>query len=967
MLFRSPGVKTIRSSSEENNMRLRAEFEPGVNLNEAASDVREAVNRVQRDLPDEVDRIVVLKADADASPIIQLSAATTQLTQQELAERLEKDIIPELVSIDGIAEVRTEGQRNSVLRVLLDPAKLAGYRMNVSDVIMALRTARFDVPAGSYKSLDQELLVRAHASVINPTMVEMLHVRDNIRLSDVGSVQFAPETLESFTLLNGQLVVGLEIIRQAGTNTISIASEVARRINKINQRARDFELTIVSDDSVYIRGALQEVLVSLLASVSIVLILIWMFLGNWRAVLIPAVTMPVSSIGTLVAVWLCGFSINLLTLLSLVLASGLIVDDVIVVLENIQRFRSRGIKPLAAAVMGSRQVYFAVISTTITLVSVFIPIAFLPGEAGRMFQEFGLVLSISVVISSFVALTLCPMMASHLLTDLNTQPNYFRELFNKAGLILSQFYINSLRNLLKIPVFTLLISISLALVGMFLFFGLDEELIPTEDRGALVIMLTGPDGASLAYADKQVQKVEEILAPYRDSGLITNVYTIVGRWDRNRSYTKAILADWSERSTSQMELASKLKKDLSIITGSQVRVRQPSSLQMRGSGTGIQIALLGTDYDRMYSFALELSQHLERVIPEVSDVRIQYQNSQPELAYNIDREKAQDLGVSMDIIAQTLKVMVDEYDFLDLSFNDQTIPLMIGSSKGAIRDPADILNIFVINENRQLIPLSALIKVQERGVSAELDRYAQRRAIELDIGFRASVAIGSQLDKVRSVIYEVLPPGMNFIFQGEAATLDETSNEIGFTFLIAVLVVFLVLAAQFESFASAVIVCFTVPFGLALAVFILILTSQSLNLYSQIGLVMLVGLMTKNAILLVEFMDQLRDEGSSVAEAILEGARIRLRPVTMTVFSTVLGSLPLILSTGPGFEARNSIGLVIFGGLSLSFFVTLYLAPLGYALLAPLARVRSSHGKILEAELKSSAIGQGIKAGDIGS
>ena len=953
-IARVPGVKTIRSSSEENNMRIRAEFEPGVNLNEAASDVREAVSRVQRDLPDDVDKIIVLKADADASPIIQLGAPTGKLTQEELAERLEKDVIPELVSIDGVAEVRAEGQKNRVLRVLLDPARLAGYRINVTDIIAALRTARFDVPAGSYKSLDQELLVRAYASVIDPTMVEMLHVRDNIRLSDLGSVQFTPETPESFSLLNGQLIVGLEIIRQAGTNTISIASEVARRIVRINQRARDFELNIISDDSVYIKGALSEVILSLLASILIVLVLIWLFLGSWRSVLIPAVTMPVSLIGTVAAVWLCGFSINLLTLLSLVLATGLIVDDAIVVLENIQRFRGRGIRPLAAAVLGTRQVYFAVIATTITLVSVFIPIAFLPGEAGRMFREFGLVLGIAVMISSFVALTLCPMMASKLLAEVDLKPSYFRRLLDWLGQYLAQGYMSSLQALMKIPLFIILISISLASVGWYLFFNLDQELVPTEDRGALEIILTGPDGASLSYADKQVQQVEQILEPYKVAGLITNVYTIVGRWDRNRSYTKVILADWNQRTTSQMKLASELKKDLAKIVGSQVRLRQPSSLQVRGAGTGIQLALLGTDYDEMYEFALQLTQKLESSIPEISDVRIQFENSQPELAYNIDREKAQDLGVSMEVISQTLRVMVDEYDLLNLSFKDQSIPLVIGSSKGAIKDPGDLLNIFVTNNSGQLVPLSALIKVQERGVSAELDRYAQRRAIELDIGLKPTVAVGTQLERIRSVIYEVLPPGMNFIFLGEAATLEDTSHEIGITFLIAVLVVFLVLAAQFESFGSAVIVSFTVPFGLALAVFMFLLTSQSLNLYSQIGLVMLVGLMTKNAILLVEFMDQLRDEGRTVNEAILEGAKVRLRPIAMTVFSTVLGSLPLILSTGPGFEARNSIGWVIFGGLGFSIFITLYLAPIGYALIAPHLRERGGQGRLLDLELKKT-------------
>lgn len=950
---RVSGIKNIQSSSEENNMRLRAEFEPGVNLNEAASDVREAVNRVQRDLPEDVDQVVVLKADADASPIIQLGAFSEILSQEELAERLQKDVIPQLLSIEGVAEVRQEGARARALRVLLDPAQMAGHRINVSEVIRTLETARFDVPAGSYKSLDQELLVRAYASVVDPARVERLHVRDNIRISDLGSVYFAPQQVESYSLLNGRLVVGLEVVRQSGTNTIEIASEVSRRIERINQRARDFRISTIADDSIYIKGALKEVVFSLVIAILIVLFLIWLFLGSWKAVMIPAVTMPVSLIGTLAAIWAFGFSVNLLTLLSLVLATGLIVDDSIVVLENIQRKKSEGISSLAASVLGTRQVFFAVIATTITLVSVFLPIAFLPGEAGRMFREFGLVLAIAVIISSFVALTLCPMMASRLAeeTRFASKSSLLRKGLHYLGEFLSRSYFTSLELLLKIPIFTLLVSVALASLGWFYLMELDQELLPREDRGALAVILTGPDGASLSYADRQSQKVEAVLALFQESGLIRDVYTIVGRWDRNRAYSRAILVDWSEREISQMELAEKIKASLSNIPGAQIRVRQSSSLNIRGAGRGIQFALLGTDYDRMYEYSLKLTQRIQEEVEEIQDVSIQFENSQPELAYQIDREKARDLGVPMDAISQTLRVMVDEYEILDLSVEDQSIPLMVGSSRGTIKDPSDLLNIFVTNRDRELIPLSALIDVNERGVAAELDRHAQRRAIEIDLGLKGKAVIGTLIPKIRDAILKDLPNDMNFIFLGEAATYEETSYEVGITFLIAILVVFLVLAAQFESFGSALIVIFTVPFGLSLAVLALILTSQSLNLYSQIGLVMLVGLMTKNAILLVEFMDQLRDRGREVKEAVLEGVRVRLRPVTMTVLSTVLGSLPLILSTGPGFEARNSIGWVIFGGLGLSIFVTLYLAPLGYALIAPFVQSRGHHGQKLRAEL----------------
>lgn len=956
---RVSGVQNITSSSEENNMRLRAEFSPSMDLNIAASDVREAVNRVQRDLPEDVDQLVVLKADADADPIIQLAATSEVLSQQELVDRLEKDVTPEFLSIEGVAEVRLEGDQRRVLRVMLDPAKMAGYRINISEVIDSLRTARFDVPAGSYKSADQELLVRAYASVIDPRKVERLHVRDDLRIGDFGAVFYARERAESFSLLNGRLIVGMEIVRQAGTNTIAIATEVQERLNKINRNARDFEISVISDDSVYIKGALTEVFRSLLFSIGIVLFLIWIFLGQWRTVMIPAVTMPVSLIGTIAAIWLFGFSINLLTLLALVLATGLIVDDAIVVLENIQRNRAKGTPRLAAAVIGTEQVFFAVVATTVTLVSVFLPIAFLPGEAGRMFQEFGLVLAIAVIISSFVAVTLCPMMSSRLPESIASNPlaDFLRRTLDGIGAKLSDFYFASLRGILRVPLFTLLCSVSLAGFGLYSYVNLDKELLPKEDRGSLEIILTGPDGASLSYADRQSQQVEAILAPYQEQGLITDVYTIVGRWDRNRAYSKAKLVHWDERSISQMDLAREIQKELGKIPGCQIRVRQRSSISIRGGGRGLQFAILGTDYEEMFQFTNDLSTILQEQVPEVEDVTIQFDNSQPELAYNINREKARDLGVSMQSISQTLRVMVDEFDIMDLNVDDQAVPLMIGSSKGAINDPGDLLNIFVINNDRELIPLSALIEVEEKGVAAELDRHAQRRAIEMDLGLKANVPMGAVVEKVRNVVNENLPSHMGFIFLGEAQTLDKTSYDVAITFLIALLVVFLVLAAQFESFGSALIVIFTVPFGLAFAIFALILSGQTLNLYSQIGLVMLVGLMTKNAILLIEFMDQLRDEGRSVKEAVIEGVKIRLRPVMMTVLSTVIGSLPLILSSGPGSEARNAIGWVVFGGLGFSTLITLYLAPLGYSLIAPLMAARNERSQKLQEEMDSLRTG----------
>jgi hydrophobic/amphiphilic exporter-1 (mainly G- bacteria), HAE1 family len=950
---RVSGVRSIESSSEENNMRMRAEFRAGADLNIAASDVREAVSRVQRELPEDVDQLLVIKTDDDAQAIIQLSAYSDTLSKQDLAERVEKDIAPELLSIDGVADVQLEGDQPRVLRVLIDPAKLAAYRIAIPDIVDALRGTRFDVPAGSYKSEEQELIVRAYASVVDPEEIERLHIVNDIRIGDIADVFYAPEEAESYSLLNGRMVIGLGIVRQAGSNTIEISEEVRKRVENINARARDFKMVITSDDADYITGALSEVVFTLCFAVVIVLIVIAVFLGQWRATLIPAVTMPISLIGTLAAIWALGFSVNLLTLLALVLATGLIVDDAIVVLENIQRLRAKGQEKMAAAVLGTRQVFFAVLATTITLVSVFLPIAFLPGDTGRLFREFGLVLSIAVVISSFVAVTLCPMMASRLphLSETNPHILKVRNLLNKAGESIGGFYFRTLNALLAHSAVSLLIAMIIAAAGVGGFYMLNQELLPREDRGTVRVFLTGPDGASLAYSDEQARKVEAVLQPYKDQGLITDIYSIIGRWDKNRAYISATLTDWGERDISQMELAEEIDNAVSDMPGAQVRIIQDSSLNVRGGGAGLELALLGNNYEDLADAADVLAQELESRLPDINDVRVQFDTSQPEMSFNIDREKANDLGVPMDRISETLRVMVDRYDVIDLSVEDQSVPVMMGPAHGAINDAGDLLNIFVTNNNDELVPLSALIVVEEKGVAAELDRHAQRRAIELDLGVEPGAPLGNLINEVRHVAEDVLPSGVNIIFLGEAATLQESNYEVALTFVIALVVVFLVLAAQFESLGSALIVIFTVPFGLAAAVFALLATGQSLNLYSQIGLVMLIGLMTKNAILLVEFMDQMRDEGKSVHEAIIEGVRVRLRPVIMTVLSTVLGALPLVLNEGPGAEARSAIGWVIFGGLGLSALFTLYLAPLGYSLIAPHVKPRASAGHELEQQL----------------
>jgi hydrophobe/amphiphile efflux-1 (HAE1) family protein len=940
---------------------MRIEFQPSINLDVAANDVREAVNRVQRELPEDIENLFVVKADDDAQAIVEVAAFSNTLSKEELAKRIEKDVAPNLQTIPGVAEVRLNGNQQRVLRVLLDPARLAGLSVSVPEVIETLRGARLDVPAGSYESTDTELIIRAYASVLKPERIEQLYVRDRIRIADVGVAFYGPEDPESYSLLNGREVIGLEVVRQAGSNTIAIANAVNERISELNNRNKNFQLYVISDASIFIKGALSEVVYSLLIAVLIVLVVIAVFLGDLRATIIPAVTMPVSLIGTLAAIWLFGFSINLLTLLALVLATGLIVDDAIVVLENIQRHNAMGIKRMASAVLGTEQVYFAVIATTATLVSVFLPIAFLPSQTGRLFREFGMVLAVAVCISSVVALTLCPMLSSKLADRDHREGTgslmRLRSYFEDIGLRLTTWYFNSLEiACFRRPFVSLSVACLFAASGVWMLFGVDQELLPREDRGVLRVMVTGPDGATLSYADRQSVRVEEVLHPYQELGLIKDLSTIVGSYDPNRAFTTATLIPWDKRDVTQMQLIAEINDDLQAISGGEVRIRSENSLNLRGGGSGgLEIALVGNNYSDILRTANQLASELSTRIPEVESAIVQFDTSQSQLSFDIDREKANDLRVPLTDISQTLQVMVDRLDVVDLSIDDEAVPIMLGSLKGSINDPGDLLNIFIPNSEGKLIPLSALVKVKESGVAAELDRHEQRRAIEIDVGIAPGSSLGEVVERIRNVADEILPNDVGVLLLGEAATLDETTYEVGITFLIALLVVFLVLAAQFENVGSAIIVIFTVPFGLAAAVFALMLSGQTLNLYSQIGLVMLVGLMTKNAILLVEFMDQLRDEGRSVHDAIIEGVEVRLRPLAMTVISTVVGSLPLIISSGPGSEARAAIGWVVFGGLGLSSLFTLYLTPLGYSLLAPFVAPRSRAGDKLSAELEEAS------------
>ncbi|MCP8899188.1 efflux RND transporter permease subunit [Gilvimarinus xylanilyticus] len=951
---RVSGIRNIRSSSEENNMRLHVEFSPDSDLHAAASDVREAVSQVERDLPPDMESLTVVKADPDANPIINLALVSETLDELELTRRAEQDLIPELISIDGVADVVLFGERQKVLRVVMDPIRLASFGLSVGDVADALREAPFDVPSGSFRSGDLELLVRADASAVEEDELRSMIVRGDIRLSDVAQVFFAPEDASSYVRLDGLPVVGLGVVRQSQSNTLDIAERVHKAVARLNTRFTDSTMVVTEDSAKFITGAMKEVLVSLMLTVGIVVVTIWLFIGSLRVTLIPSVAIPVALIGTVAAIWAMGFSLNILTLLALVLATGLVVDDAIVVLENIQRRRHQGLGARAAAVLGTRQVFFAVIATTAVLVSVFVPIAMLPSTAGRLFREFGFVLAFAVAISSFVALSLVPAMAARIVPERSDKPHAIRDRLQAVGGCLAGWYSDSLDAVLRLKWLALVAAALVILGAVMVYHNVDQVLLPEEDRGVIYVDATGPDGTGLEYTERQVAAMEERVQPLLESGEAKQLFSIVGRYDPNRGRVILPLVDWEERERSQQEMMAQLSGPMNEIPGSYVRVRSTNSLDLNGGGGGLEFALVGPDYNSIFTAVEAFVAKIEEQLPGLSQPDINFQPTQPQLAVTIDRRRASDLDIPLDNISTTLRAMVDGYDLVDLSVGDEAIPIILESSGDQINDPGDLVNLFVSTRDGKLLPLSTVVSLSEEAVAAELDRHKQRRAIEVDVDLASGYALQSAVNDLRDLAETELPPGIGLIFLGEAETLDETSQEVMMTYIIALVVVFLVLCAQFESFTSALIVMLTVPFGVAAAIFALLLTGTSINVYSQIGLVMLIGLMAKNGILLVEFADQLRDKGESVIDAVKHAASVRLRPIVMTMMSTVLGGLPLILSTGPGAEARYSIGWVVFGGLGLAAVFTLYLTPVVYLLVARWAKPRAEEGQRLEQELEQA-------------
>jgi len=950
---RVAGVKSISSSSRFGSSRVTVEFRDTVDLDVAATDLRDAVGRIAGTLPDDVDEPRIVKADANADPILRIAVTSATRAPQDLT-RIVSDLVEDrLLSAEGVADLQIFGDREEVFRVDIDMAQLASRGLTLADLREALRNVAFDAPAGALSSDRNSILVRTTANVTTDSAFEALEVAPDVVLGDVAEVTLGPDQGQSLLRADGETGIGLGIIRAAQSNTLDISDAVTQVIDEVRPLLPpDVKIFVTSDTSTFIKGAIHEVELALILSVVIVTAIIYLFLRDARATLIPVLAIPVSLVGTLAAIWLVGFSINILTLLALVLATGLVVDDAIVVLENIVRRRSEGMGARAAAVLGTQQVFFAVLATTTTLAAVFIPLSFLPGQTGGLFREFGFTLAISVLLSSITALTLCPVLASRLLRSEVREP---RGPVAWLGNRLAAFYGWSLRGALAAPMVTLAVAGLFALTAVLLFPNLRQELTPPEDRALILLSVQAPQGVALEYTDAKMRQIEEILAPLQDAGEVVNVFANIGQGGQdNRGFVVATLADWSLRTRSQQEIAAEINGKLRSVIGIRAFAIQPNSLGIRGAGQGLSFAVVGNDYATLADSARALVEAMEQD-PALGQVRLGYDTTQPQLFIEVDRTRASDLGVNIDGLGEALQAVLDGRTVGAVFLADESYDIKMVSNSDPVNDPGDLERIFVQAGDGQMIPISSFVTLTERSVAPELSRETQMRSVPITAGLTPQLALGDALAEVQRLAVDILPADARIVPLAEAATLGESSSGILVTFGFALVIVFLVLAAQFESFVSAVIVMATVPLGLACAVFALLATGGSLNVYSQIGLVLLVGIMAKNGILIVEFANQLRDEGATVRHAITEASTLRLRPVMMTMVATVLGGLPLVFAVGAGAEAREVLGWIIVGGLGLATVATLYITPVAYLLLAGLSKPKAAEEARLRRELAEAA------------
>jgi multidrug efflux pump len=939
------GVRNITSQSQDGTSRITVQFNVERDIDAAANDIRDRVSGILDSLPDEADPPDIQKADSDDDVIMWLNLQGEGMSIIELTDYARRFLEDRFSSLDGVARVQIGGARDISMRIWIDRVKLAARGLTVEDIENALRTENVELPAGSIESLNNDFTLRVRRGYSTSEDFSALVLGRGpaseggylVRLGDVARVEIGASEERGTLRGNGVPMVGLGIIKQSKANTLDVARVAKQEMAIVNQSLPPhMRLAQSYDSSVFIESAVREVYITLGITVVLVGAVMFAFLGSLRVTIIPFLAVPASLIGTCIILYAMGFTINLLTLLALILAIGLVVDDAIIVVENAYRRVEMGEPGLVAAYRGTRQVGFAVIATTIVLVAVFLPITLLEGDVGRLFSEFAVAMAAAVMLSSFVALTLSPMLCSKLLVR-REKPAAFNVMIDRAFESMRKSYLGALGRLIDHSFAGLVVMIGVFGGAVWLFTQIPSEFSPREDRGNFNILIRGPEGASYNYTMEHLDQVEKRLMHFVDEGAVQRMLMRApGSFGTTASYNDSrgifVMSDWKNRKPIwfYMDEARRLTED---IPG--VRI---TSTVRRAFGGGaqkpVQFVLGGPSYEDLLEWRDVLLERA-RQNPGLVEIDHDYYETKPQIGISIDRDLAADLGVSVSVIGRTLETMMGTRRVTTFIERGREYDVILESEKSGKSSPLDITNSFVrSNRTGELVPLSSFVKLNEFADATTLNRYNRVRSITLQAGLAEGYSLGEALDYLENVVRTDLPPGASFDYKGESLDLRESGSSIYIVFALALLVVYLALAGQFESFVHPLIIMLTVPMAVTGALLSLWATGQTLNIYSQIGLIILVGLSAKNGILIVEFINQLRDEGVAFRDAILEAASKRLRPILMTTTTTIMGAVPLVLAAGAGAESRFVIGTVIIGGLCLSILLTIFVVPMMYRVLA---------------------------------
>ena len=939
------GLRTMTSTSSEQSSNINLEFNLDRPIEDAAQDVRDIVSRVRGRLPQEIEDPVVNKQDADARPMMFIGLESSNHDLLQLSDYADRILKPRLQTVPGVARAEIRGERRYAMRVWLSVSALAAHGLTVGDVVSAIQSRNVEIPAGRIESERREFSVRSLGELRTPEefadMVVATTGGQVVKLGDMARVVLGPEDERSFFRFNGRPAVGVSLVRQSKSNLVEVADAVREAVPEIQAALPPgVTATVGSDQSIYVKRSIKEAKETLLLAGGLVVLIIFLFLRNIRATIIPGLAIPASIIATFAVMYALDFSINNLTLLALTLAIGIVVDDAIIVLENAYRHQEElGEQPEAAAVNATRQIAFAVIATTISLIAVFIPLAFLHGSTGRLFREFGIAVAASVAISGFVALTLTPMLCAKILR-VPTQHSQLATTLEHAILGVTTRYERMLDFALRHRLVIVGVTSVVVASAVIVFRKLKIEFVPPEDRGQIQISLTGPEGATLVFTDQYQREVEQILAGVPE---IDNYTSTVGGGGGgfggggvNRGQIFVRFVDWSERKRTAQQIIEALRPQLARIPGVLAFANNPPAFG--GYGSAVQFVVRNPNFDSLF-VGIQAMLARARQVRGLTNVDTDLRVNKPELAVSYERDRAEDLGVPVRAVAGTMQALLGGQRVSTFTRDNKLYYVMVQLSPEERATPTDMSGLAVRGRNNELIKLDQLAKITEGVGPRTLAHYMRVRSAQLSAGLAQGFTLGEALDSLEQIAKEVLPAGSSVALAGESRELRESGTSLYFAFLLALIVVFMVLASQFESLVHPFTVLMAVPLAVTGAVFTLMLAKSSINLYSQIGMILLIGLVAKNSILLVDYANRLRERGMDTYAALLEAGRVRLRPILMTSVATVVGAVPIALGLGAGSISRRPLGYAIVGGLVFSTALTLFIVPVVYSLMEG-ARVR---------------------------